>query len=201
MAHLGRARIPVAGLVLSPLLWLAAPAAAAAYPVTFDPPAARPGGTVLVSPNRCGYADPMYDYILFSSKLVEPSPEGIIDLRPDATAHLIPVGGEASEFGIMDSDARFVVPRLPAGDYYVYLSCYDADACCVPIEPTFRVLSIPDTSVAAPRNTAGATVAVLALVFLAATAVFLRRLFPFTRPRRRPASRADRGTGSAEREA
>jgi hypothetical protein len=63
-----------------------------------------------------------------------------------ATAILTPVGGAETEFGVIDAAARFVVPRLPADRYYLYVACLDADACCVPLDPTFRVLAVPDTA-------------------------------------------------------
>jgi hypothetical protein len=173
---------------------LASPAPAAAVDVTFEPSQARPGSNISIPETICLY-QPGLDQVWFSDRLVPPSPEGITDFRPVATAILTPVGGEETEFGIIDAAARFVVPRLPAGRYYLYVACWDADACCVPLQPTFRVLGAPDTSTEqVPRAETGAPWWVLGLAFglgFAVTAIRLgdRRGAAIARePRPSPAS-------------
>ncbi len=135
-----------ASLVALGAVVLASPAPAAAVDVTFEPSQGRPGSKIAIPETICAYQQSGLDQVWFSDRFVPPSPDGITDFRPVATAILTPVGGTETEFGIIDAAARFVVPRLPAGRYYLYVACWDADACCVPLEPTFRVLGAPDTS-------------------------------------------------------
>ena len=58
----------------------------------------------------------------------------------------MPVGGEPTENGIGTTVQTFVVPKLPAGDYFLYAACNEASACCEPLEPTFRVLGVLEGS-------------------------------------------------------
>jgi hypothetical protein len=141
----GAAR-PVVALIALGVVWFAWPVPAAAVGVTFEPPGGRPGTTVSIPGGVCGYADEL-DQVWFSERHVPQSPDSIYDVEPAATAALTPVGGEPTEWGIFNATAQtFVVPRLPAGEYYLYAACWDASACCVPLEPTFHVLGAPDTS-------------------------------------------------------
>ena len=59
---------------------------------------------------------------------------------------LMPVGGGPTENGISTTVQTFVVPELPAGDYFLYAACNEASACGEPLEPTFRVLGAPEGS-------------------------------------------------------
>ena len=141
-----RSPMLLAALTLLGALWFAVPVSAVAADVTFEPSDGRPGTTVSIPGGVCGYADDL-DQMRFSDRFVPPSPDGIIDFKPAATAALTTVGGEPTEWGIFNATAQtFVVPRLPAGEYHLYAACWNASACCVPLEPTFQVLGAPDTS-------------------------------------------------------
>lgn len=164
------------------LVW---PERADAATVVYNPSQARPGTTITISGPVCGlYQD--NDFVLFSDRFAPQLPDGITDLpRADASAVLTPVGGELTEHGIFTNLQTFVVPKLPAGDYFLYGSCNDASACCVPLEPTFRVLGAPNTSTEEALQTeTGPPWLVLGVVFAVAFAMIMR--FRSINPRRGP---------------
>ena len=147
--RLSSRRLPwlAASLVALGAVVLASPAPAAALIVTFEPSQGHPGSKISIPKTICPYQQRGLDQVWFSDRFVPQGQDGITaSFRPVATATLTPVGGTETEFGIIDAAATFVVPRLPAGRYYLYMACWDADACCVPLEPTFRVLAAPDTA-------------------------------------------------------
>jgi hypothetical protein len=117
------------------------------------------------------------DFIWFSDEFAPQLPDGQTDIgRPDAVAVLTPVGGVVTENGITTTVQTFVVPKLPAGDYFLYAACNEASACCEPLEPTFRVLGIPDTSTYEPvRSDAGPQWIVLGVAFAVGLAMILTR--------------------------
>jgi hypothetical protein len=118
----------------------------ASVSVTFKPAIGRPGQRVLVSGLVCGLYQG-YDQILFSDRFVPRLPDGqTAFFKPAGVAALSPVGGEQTDMGISTTRQSFVVPKVPAGDYHLYASCSDADACCLPLEPTFGVGAAPETS-------------------------------------------------------
>jgi hypothetical protein len=134
-----------ASLILLGAVLLVWPVSAAATVVTFQPSEGRPGTEVTVLGDLCLYQ--LGEQMLFSDRVVPQLPDGQTDVfKPVAVAEVTPVGGQQTENGIDTSVQVFAVPRLPAGDCYLYLNCLDNDVCCVPLEPTFRVLAAPDTS-------------------------------------------------------
>ena len=160
----GRRLRPVSVILLW-AVWLIWPASAAATRVTFDPAVAPHGTEVEISGDICLYQGG--DTLLFSDRFIPQLPDGSTgNFRPVAVAPVTPVGGTQTEYGTDTSIQEFTVPRLPAGDYYLYLSCMEADACCVPLEPTFRVLAVPDTSTEQmAREDTGVPLWVLSLAF------------------------------------
>jgi hypothetical protein len=135
-----------ASLVALGAVVLASPAPAYALNVNFEPSQGVPGSTISIPESLCPY-QPGLDQVWFSDRFVLQDPDGITEFfRPVATAILTPVGGTETEFGIFDAAASFIVPRLPAGRYYLYVACWEASACCLPLQPTFRVLATPDTA-------------------------------------------------------
>jgi hypothetical protein len=147
-------------------LWLVWPVSVEATTVVFDPPSGRPGTEVTVFGDVCLYQGG--ERVEFSDRFVPQTPEGATAFfTPVAAVEVSPIGGEETEFGIDTSVQAFTVPRMPTGDYYLYVSCTDASACCVLLEPTFRVLAVPDTSTdrGLPMGTPG-PVWVLGLAFV-----------------------------------
>ena len=129
-------------LCAASLVW---PVSASATTVKLEPAEAPPGTVVTVLGQICLYQGG--DTLLFSDRFVPQLPDGITDdFTPVAEADVAPVDGEGTDYGIETSVQRFTVPDMPAGDYFVYLSCSDASACCLPLEPTFRVMAAPDTA-------------------------------------------------------
>jgi hypothetical protein len=108
-----------ASLVALGAVVLASPAPAYALNVNFEPSQGVPGSTISIPESLCPY-QPGLDQVWFSDRFVLQDPDGITEFfRPVATAILTPVGGTETEFGIFDAAASFIVPRLPAGRYYL----------------------------------------------------------------------------------
>lgn len=154
--------------------------------VTFDPPQGRPGSKISVPETICGIYEPTVDQIWFSDRFVPQNPDGSTAFfSPEGTADIIPEPGEATDFGIVDNGMTFVVPRVPAGEYYLYVSCSDASACCVPLQPTFQVLALPDTATVSPtRSGTAIPMLVLGLSFGIGAAFMTFRLRRPKTPRR-----------------
>jgi hypothetical protein len=137
----------LAVLVVLVTAWLLSPVSAIATTVTFQPSEARPGTDVTVTGALCTYQGS--EQIVFSDRFFGQLPDGETErFKPDAVVFVTPIGGEQTEFGLNTSVQRFTVPRLPVGDYYLYFNCLDASVCCIPLEPTFRILAVPDTGTA-----------------------------------------------------
>jgi hypothetical protein len=137
-------------ILLAAILPMSAASAAAEASVKYEPPEGRPGTEVSVSGLVCGYYQGD-DQLWFSDRFVPQLSDGsTVVFDPVAAAALTPISGAQTEYGIQTSAQAFIVPRLPAGDYYLYAACTDADACCVPLEPTFRILGTPNTSTTPP---------------------------------------------------
>jgi len=182
-------RLPwlLASLVALGAVVLVWPVSAVAIGVTFEPPEGRPGTTVSIPGGPCGLAQD--DQVWFSDRFVPQLPDGQTEFfKPVAAVALTPVGGELTENGIVNTIAQtFVVPKLPAGDYYLYAACTEASACCVPLQPTFRVLAAPDTATYSrvPYGTAPLW-PVLGLAFAVGGAMMAFRLRSTNSARRRP---------------
>jgi hypothetical protein len=132
-------------LIVIATVWLVWPGSVFAADVTYEPAAGKPGTRITVFGDICVYQ--LGEQLLFSDRSVPLLPDGETDtFKPVAAVDIVPIDGEQTKNGITTSRQVFVVPRIPGGNYYLYLNCLDADACCTLLEPTFSVLAAPETS-------------------------------------------------------
>lgn len=128
--------------------------------ITMEPDSGAPGTTVHIAIIDTGPHEPERDLVMW--------PYSSIASECGPSDSLTPLG--VITWTGSNGAADFVVPDLPAGDYYVTEQLPGVSPPCMPVG-TFAVTTIPDTALAAPPDQSAIPTGVLLLAAILAVAV------------------------------